>query len=278
MTLAKLERLAAAGGLPWSVCGRGFLQAIQPLMSSGVLIEERAAGGRRLRVRDLGALREFQRHLFPGAGSSRAGQGPRLEGVARFRDSKALGGLDTDMVLLRVWRDGVVHCSTGSVPARQCTERFGIFGLVLSGGQLMEPCTLEGELGLVENPAVFLGFERLRSGCVAALYGGGRISNRILDWLAGQGQCVFRHFPDYDPVGLSEFARLRERLAGRVSLHIPTDLSERFQRFSNPKLLRKVASQALLRKALESAIPEVSQVAALVAGHGGGLEQEALLL
>ena len=39
---------------------------------------------------------------------------------------------------------------------------------------------------------------------------------------------TYHWVPDYDPVGLGDYLRLREALAGRVSLFVPSDLEERF--------------------------------------------------
>ena len=60
--------------------------------------------------------------------------------------------------------------------------------------------------------------ERLSLPIEVAILGGGRISKRLLDWCAQMISEDFKliHLPDYDPIGLNEFARLRARLGERV--------------------------------------------------------------
>ena len=86
------------------------------------------------------------------------------------------------------------------------------------------------------------------------------------------------HLPDYDPVGLSEFERLHLRLGNRVNLHLPADLEARFARYSNPELLKKRNSQAMLAKLRRSELPSTRRVVALMDRFNAGLEHEALLV
>jgi len=127
---------------------------------------------------------------------------------------------------------------------------------------------------------VFTCIERLKLPISLAIYGHGRASNRLLDWLAGITAPYFTllHLPDYDPVGLSEFARFRARLGKRARLHVPADLPARFERFSNRSLLDKANSRAVLANLRRSSVPEIRHVLELIERHNAGLEQEALLL
>jgi hypothetical protein len=111
------------------------------------------------------------------------------------------------------------------------------------------------------------------------MYGHGRISGFVLDWLCGMN-AGFRllHLPDYDPAGLSEHKRLHERLGDRVSLYLPPDLPARFERFSNPALLNRPNTQAMLAQLRRSQIPAIRQVVELIDRHNAGLEQEGLLI
>jgi hypothetical protein len=132
----------------------------------------------------------------------------------------------------------------------------------------------------VENPAAFIHFERANIPADLAIYGGGRASSGLLEWLAKNNDAAFHliHLPDYDPVGLSEFIRLRGRLGSRVSLHLPKDLRKYFERYSNPALLQPPRSRVLLGKLRASANPEVREVLHLIEEFNAGLEQECLFL
>jgi hypothetical protein len=155
----------------------------------------------------------------------------------------------------------------------------GVFSFLL-GGARRSAYVLHGVCALVENPAVFGNFEQLglEAGCV--LYGEGRASQRLLDWVAEQSAPDFSlvYLPDYDPVGLAEFVRLRERLGPRVQLHLPDDLSARFAAFSKPSLLDHAGSREMLVRLRGNEAAEIRQVAALIDQRHGGLEQEALLI
>ena len=67
-------------------------------------------------------------------------------------------------------------------------------------------------------------------------------------------------------------------LGDRVSLYIPSDLDERFQRYSRPALLQPLKSSDILRRVRHASHPAVQQVLRLIDHHAAGLEQEALLL
>jgi hypothetical protein len=165
----------------------------------------------------------------------------------------------------------------GGIPAgaNAATAAHGAFSFLLTKDC---PYEIRGRCALVENPAVFLVAEQLKLGVDLVIYGQGRISNRVMNWLAGSTAADFGvlHLPDYDPVGLSEFQRLHARLGGRVNLHVPPDLEARFAQFSNPDLLKKGNSQAMLAQLRSSTLPAISAVVKLIDRYNAGLEQEAL--
>ncbi|MBI1839755.1 MAG: hypothetical protein HYR88_02745 [Verrucomicrobia bacterium] len=102
----------------------------------------------------------------------------------------------------------------------------------------------------------------------------------MLDWLGrpDQSELALLHCPDYDPVGLNEFVRLRKRLGGRVTLHHPANLEELFTRYSKRALLFAPQSQAMLQNLRTVEDETVRAVVALIDRHGAGLEQESLLI
>ncbi|PAW88552.1 MAG: hypothetical protein B9S33_04575 [Pedosphaera sp. Tous-C6FEB] len=248
------------------------------MLDGGVVVDERAGAGRCLVVRDPEAFAEFCRRLFPDLPTAPS-VSSRVSGIAHFRDSKTYASDTPTVLTLRAWSDTALWRSGQPVPAAQATAAHGVFSFALApGGQyeLRAPCAL------VENPAMLLAFEQLgvTSAVPIALYAGGRVSERVLNWLAHSSAPGFRlvHFPDYDPVGMSEFVRVRAALGDRATLHLPAGLGEVFSRFANPDLLRREASQALLPALRNNPLPEVRAVLDLIEGHNAGLEQEALLI
>jgi len=165
----------------------------------------------------------------------------------------------------------------GFQPPGDTTTAHGVFSFLLTRDCSYE---LRGPCALVENPAVFAIAEQLNLGVGLIIYGHGRVSNRVVEWLARSTDSDFSvlHLPDYDPVGLSEFQRLHAQLGKRVLLHLPADLETRFARFSNRELLEKGNSQAMLAQLRSSKLSTVCRVVEMIDRHNAGLEQEALFV
>jgi hypothetical protein len=274
--LAQLMCLLEDGSTARSACSLSLMADLAPMLDSGVVAEERSGAGRRLVVRNPAALRDFIQLHFPNAPVP-AGASSRISGVARFRDTKAVASDLPEVVIVRAWHDDVLQCDGQPVATTTATLAHGMFSFSLSEPSRYE---LRGPCAIVENPAVFTQFERLKLPPRLALYGHGRSSNRLMDWLATQKAADFQllHLPDYDPVGLDEFTRLRARLGNRVLLHLPANLPDLFARHANFGLLQNPSTQSLLAKLRSSQIAEVRTVLALIEKHNAGLEQEALLI
>lgn len=272
----QLAALIETGSLPKSACGAGLLKLLRPLLETSVVAEDRAGGGRRLVVRDPAALLEFYRREFPDAAAF-AGAGTRIQGVAQFRDSKSFAADTPQIISLRSWNEEALLREGHPAGAATLTARHGVFSFLLDERGAY---ALRGPCALMENPAVFTHFKRLRLPVELAIYAHGRASHRLLDWLAGMTAPDFTllHLPDYDPVGLDEFERLRRQLGPRVQLYVPPDLAERFARFSNPALLDHSNTRASLASLRTRASAEVRSVLDLIHRHNAGLEQEALLV
>lgn len=273
---AKLRALLADGSLSASDCGQAFLKLVAPLLAGSVLAWQRSGSGRRLVINDATALKQFCEQRFPNAGLP-VNAGSRVFGVGRFRNTKAIANDECEIVSLRVWRDEALYENSKTVGAAMATATNGVFSFLLS-----KKCSYElrGRCALVENPAVFTMFEKLDLDVGAVVYGHGRISGRLIDWLAQTTDSGFRliHLPDYDPIGLSEYQRLHSRFGVRVQLHFPADLEIRFAQFSNRELLEKGNSQSMLAQLRRSALPAIQRVVKLIDLHNAGLEQEALLI
>jgi len=272
----RLHDLMAKGALPASQCGKAFLRLLAPLIDTAVLTWKRSGAGRQLFVNDAGALSEFCDQRFPEAALPQDAEA-RIAGVGRFRDSKALPNTGIDIISMRVWRDEALLKGSQYAGAAAATEAHGVFSFRLTKDNQYR---LNGQCMLVENPAVFAAAERLPVSVDAVIYGYGRISRRVLEWIARTAGPNFSllHLPDYDPVGLSEFERLHAGLGERVALHLPPDLDVRFERFSNKELLRKINSQTMLARLRRSELPAIRRVVELIDRHNAGLEQEALLI
>jgi hypothetical protein len=272
----KLRSLLTSGALPASECGRAFLKLVAPLLAGGVVAWQRRGAGRQLIVADAKALNDFSRQRFPNADLPPSA-GSRVASLSRFRDTKAMANREKEIISLRAWRNGALLKNGKPVDVLAATAAHGVFSFLLAPDSPYELC---GSCALVESPAIFTAADQLNLGIDLMVYGHGRISNRAVDWFARRTHSSFRllHLPDYDPVGLSEFQRLRTWLGSLVDLYLPADLEARFAKFSNRELLKKRNSQAILAQLRSSDLPAICRVVELIDRNNAGLEQEALLL
>jgi hypothetical protein len=273
---SRLSELLDKGTLPLSACSNAFLTALRPALQSGVVVEEKSGAGRRLVVLNSEALRLFFAGRYPNAQLFENAPS-RVAGIARFRDSKVLPNDAAEIVCLRAWENQTLFHNSVDVNVVQATKEHGVFAFALSDHSSY---SLDGPCALVENPVVFALLERLRLHVGIAILGRGRISGQLLDWMTQIKSSDFKviHLPDYDPVGLNEFARLRGRLRERIALYVPSDLEKYFDKFSNRALLGAANSQTLLRYLRRSDDSQIQTVLDLIDKHNAGLEQEALLL
>lgn len=277
---SRLRELVRAGALRKSACSSELLSFVAPLLDSGVLGWTRRGAGRVLAVVDDATLCDFLARHFPVLATELPpGISQRVAALARFRDTKALPCDTPDILTIRAWSDAALGKDAEPIAAAEATRLHGVFSFVLSPGDKYE---LRMPSALVEGPDLLLGFERLSAAveCPLVIYGGGRISKHVLEWLTKQTapDYYLLHLPDYDPVGLNEYVRLHAALGPRVRLHIPADLEDSFARFANPNLLSRPYNQLLLQGLRSSEIPEVAFVRRLIEHHHAGLEQEKLLL
>lgn len=272
----KLLELVDGGALPASQCGQAFLKLLAPMLDGGVLEWKRSGGGRKLVVNNADALRDFCRQRFPEAALP-TDAGSRVASVSRFRDTKAIANSENEIISIRAWRNDALLKDGKPVGAATTTAAHDVFSFRLTKEC---PYELRGACALVENPAVFAVAEQLNLGVGLIIYGHGRISKRVVDWLARMTDSSFSllHLPDYDPVGLSEFQRLQARLGKCILLHLPADLETRFAKFSNRELLEKGNSQAMLAELRRSDLSAIRRVVELIDRYNAGLEQEALLV
>jgi hypothetical protein len=272
----RLARLLAEGSVPATALSARQRERLGPLFAAGVLEEGRSGAGRRVEVRDRGALEAFARALYPSGLEGVPGESPapRSRAVAEVRDAKRAAGTDAEAVLLRGFGAARLTGPAGALAVGEWTRRAGVAALRVGAGC---PWEYRGEVAVVENAEVFLHLELLGLPCGLALYAGGRLSRRALAWLASPPMAGARylHLGDYDPVGLDEYLRLARACPGRVRLFVPDRFEEVLAAYGKPALL--AASPAVLARLRRSRDPDVARVVALLDRYGAGLEQEALL-
>ena len=88
-------------------------------------------------------------------------------------------------------------------------------------------------IAVVENAEAFWRHECVLPEVDLAVYSSGRLSERVIEWLASEGMsgCPVVHWGDYDPVGCLEYLRLRAKCGDRTRMHLPGAVAEMLTRF-----------------------------------------------
>lgn len=272
-----LAELIEVGRVSRSRISARARRKLAPLFVAEALIEERSGAGLAIIVDKPEVLTRFAAHQYPNGlmATTQGGFGPRTASLHGHADTKAGGGLDREVVVLRAFGDTTISLREGKVNVGALTRQLGCAAFVLDESDYP---ILVGTVAVVENPEFFFDFER--SGVVvdAAILANGRMSARLIGWLASDAlaQAQILHCGDYDPVGLDEYVRLRRAAGGRVRLYLPDNLEALFARYRNPSLVEN--SPAIKHKLGASDDPEVRYVLELIKRFDGGLEQEALLI
>jgi hypothetical protein len=276
-----LAALTADGVVPASRVAAKARERLAPLFSAEVLVEVRAGAGRRIKVLDANTLAQFVKRHYPGGLFSDPVAGERLDrrtlALARYRDTKALGGLDFEIVEYRL--SGMFPLVIGGAPISRSNANGGLGAFVLYDTRSANrEIQFAGVVATVENPTVFVRYDWAAAGVDLAIATYGRMSRRLVDWLGSDSMRDTRviHFGDYDPVGLNEFCRLDATLQGRSSLFVPDQIERLFLKYSDRELLSR--SAGLLPSLQQSRHDEVHRVLRLMAEYGGALEHEALLI
>ena len=249
---------------------------IQSLFDAGIIEEIRSGAGRRLIVTNQAAFQEFILSLYPSGLAGFSGDIPaRSKAVAERRDSKKAVGKRNTILLLRGFNDFAFYKDKSVLPVAVWSESAGVASICLDW---MKGWKCKGTLCFVENLETFYHLEKIAPYVDLAIYAEGRIGANILDWLNSPEMVDVEvvHFPDYDPVGMDEYLRIKRSCPGRAKLFLPADLEKLFSRYGKAQLLRD--SSAILARLRKNHDSEVFYVVELMDRFGVGLEQEALLI
>lgn len=281
-----LGQLAAKLRITRSQVSVSGMKTLAPLLTGGILEVERSGAGEAVVVRDEEAFRMWLRKHYPlydGQVTAPLGAS-RANAVALRKDSKSTGeGVAQGVLHLRALGspDLAVRLDGREIQVGELTARHGIAACLIGADSVME--VTHARVALIENLECFLLAEALLTGPWLVLNSAGRIPDRLIACLGRSrfGEAPLLHCPDYDPVGLSDYLRLRAKVGDRVMLYLPEDLEKRFERFGNRKLITEKPKNRALLEQLGTATwpcPNSKRVFKLIRETGAGLEQEALLL
>ena len=276
-SLAKhLGTLLDKSSLPASTMSKSDRKRLQSLFDAGVLDEEKSGAGRRLVVKNQPTLQDFVRSIYPsGLSGSNSDLPAKSKAVADRRDSKKAIGKNPATLLVRGFNGCTFQKDGSQLPVADWTRSAGVAALSLDS---LEGWDCKGVLGFVENLETFWHIEKIAPYIDLAIYAEGRIGANVLQWLNSPGMRGIRvvHFPDYDPVGMDEYLRIKGACPERAGLFRPPNLEQLFSRYSKTQLLSD--NSAILARLRKSADSDVRYVVELMDRFGVGLEQEALLI
>ena len=229
---------------------------------------------------DPNAVRAFTKKIFPHgctapATDNAAPLPPRSEAIALFKDAKRARITTAEPLLIRAVSQSSANCEKKSIDLYRTTQLTGAVCLLIDE---KHQWGLNSTIAIIENLEAFLHFELLKTGANTAVYAAGRLSDRIITWLASENmhQCRYIHCGDYDPVGLDEFRRLHGKLGHRVKLHLPSNIETLFKHYGKHDLLKD--STPILARLRNTKNSQIQQLVKIMDETGCGLEQEALLL
>ena len=215
----------------------------------------------------------------------------RANNIARMRDSKGRSHVHASAyLLLKAIGDGVTWQrgdgggdSGGDGATFDVSAATALAGAAAIAIDAQDNWHTQAPIWLVENQALFDRLDWLPPDAHGSIvYYGGQLSRRLLDWMAlraRSGAIVF--FPDYDGVGLLNYARLREKSLAPVQFWLMPDWEARLRKFGNNRIwqnTRKDFDAALARLEALGMPLEVKALCQAMAAQGLALEHEAVWL
>jgi len=274
-----LKRLSEQGSIPASDVSDSYRQTLNSLFMTDVLMEVRKGRGLSVVVNNQDAFSAYiAKHCPEGLSDIDTRVMSRSEGVAKLRNSKQ-GRLTSEAVILSAKHGRVLVRKGDQLKVGDLTELAQVASFLLEEGA-RNYWQFEGRVALVENYACFVHWHAMGIEADLAIWTVGRISDRMIRWFASSAMkgTDLLHCGDYDPVGLSEFLRLKDQLHdGRVTLYIPEGIETLFERYSNRNLLANANAAGLLKRLRVSDHPDVMRIVGLIDKNNGGLEQEILV-
>lgn len=203
----------------------------------------------------------------------------RAQHIALARNSKARSHQHSSYYpLLKAVGDSVTWQGGGRVAELAlgaCTRDFGAATLCI---QPDDAWHTDQALWLVENQALFDRTDWLPEGtCATLLYYGGQLDGRLLSWLGHRqraGRVII--FPDYDGVGLANFARLYELLGDACECWLMPQWESKLARYGSNPLWRDTLHH--FTGAVDHLPAYMRDLTANMQRSGLALEQEAVWL
>lgn len=209
----------------------------------------------------------------------------RSRNIGKEKNSKkGITAHESCYLLMKSWNQNLqwLNESSEMIPA-VLTDSFGVASVEIT---ISDRWQTNGPIWFVENQALFDQSDWLPNdfnGCL--IYYAGQLPNVLMTWLSEAKRCPeIVLFPDYDGIGLSNFARLAESLNANtpLSLYWMPDWEYKLETFGNSEIWLKTrvmfenAYKKLER--MERLDSDLIKLAKLSQLYGKALEQESIWL
>lgn len=285
--LAALEKLreSHSGTLPASALSSAQRRSLESFVQTTKSVQMRPSGrGVVFEITQPAIVDKHRRELSPLERLELDGDLPnRAKNIATSRSSKSQDHLhDVHYLLLKAGRGSVtwVDDAGHQLDLRQTTDQQGAAAFVIRENNSW---ATDGVLWLVENQALFDRLDWLPDEPnTSVAYYSGNLRNSFLEWLAAKPRAAtIWFFPDYDGVGLMNYARIKACLGNKVHFWLMPEWETKLTRLGNDSLWKdtfrdfQAAHARLAKLQIE---PELLQLMQSMQIHGLALEQEAIWL
>lgn len=262
-----LELLLENDKIPYSKWPKSEISFLDRQVMLDSIYIEQLPNGRRISIANVDLLLKEIITKFPNFGSKMESQ-TRHEAVMAVRDAHQSVITYPTLAIRRIGPSGIIEFAgeqieliRGSISYLSIIERE------------LPVWLISGRVVLIENLEPFLYAQIVHTDYDFAIYYGGTLSENALGWLSNQ-KVELLMAPDYDPVGLSQFEKLRK--TAESTLWIPSDIGEKFEKYHKKETLHLSNNRSILSKLLESdnLDTNTSRIIELIENHQGGLDQE----
>lgn len=223
------------------------------------------------------------RELRPDADSANQAHPVRAQNLALTRSTKGRKSSHAASYrLLKATMPGVTWNSDRELlDLWQLTSIAGALAIDISQNET--PLATDSPLWLVENQGLLDDTSWVPEGLHGSvLYYQGQLSERLIEWLCGKKRSPrILFFPDYDGVGLENYARLRIALGEDIELWLMPDWKRKLERYGDPLVWRNTLKYVASAEEKLGSYQEPEEVLELFEAlklSGKALEQEAVFL
>lgn len=226
-------------------------------------------------------LEEHLQSLRPHAAEALSKKLPeRARNIASLRSSKT--GSDTHAthyLLLKAISPGV-RWTQGEGRVLDLSSQTEVAGVAALAIQANDTWHSDHPLWLVENQALFDRLDWLPPDATGSIaYYAGQLPGWLLAWLATRRSQKIILFPDYDGIGLANYARLLEATQMPCEFWLMPGWQRKLPQYGNREIWRDNRAQfeaALQRLPLDALAPELAALCQALRAQGLALEQEAV--